>query len=78
MFNNFLYILKANEDVASKCPVASGGTLNDSAVLLGSSSIAQNSPVPSSSATNGQPFTVIAALPSTGMQPIDNKIIYEF
>ncbi|KAL9955941.1 hypothetical protein ACROYT_G037346 [Oculina patagonica] len=56
---------EANEDVASKCPVASRGTLNDSAVVLGSSSIAQNSPVPSSSATNGQQFTVIAAIPST-------------
>lgn len=56
---------ESNEDSARHCPIASGGALNDSAIFHGSSSVAQNSPVPSSSASNGQPFTVIAALPST-------------
>ena len=65
-FCHFLY-LKSNEDAARHCPISSGGALNDSALFHGSSSMAQNSSVPSSSASNGQPFTVIAALPSTGM-----------
>lgn len=62
------FLLKANEDAVRHCPIASAGALNDSAIFHGSSSIAQNSPVPSRSASNGQPFTVIAALPSTGME----------
>ena len=69
----FCEYFKSKEDVAHNCPVASGGSQNSSAVLLGSS-IAQKSPVPSSSATNGQPLTVIAALPSTGIQPLNNFI----
>lgn len=70
MCNVCCFLLKANEDAAQQCPIASGGALNDSAIFHGSSSMAQNSPVPSSS-SNGQPFTVIAALPSTGMDLIN-------
>ena len=57
---SFTYFLKPNEVVA-QCPISAGG---DSAVFHGSLS---DSSVPSSSASNGQQFTVIAALPSTGM-----------
>lgn len=69
------FLLKSNEDPAQQCPIASGGALNDSAIFHGSSSIAQNSPVPSSSASNGQPFTVIAAIPSTGMDSMYNNYL---
>ena len=65
------FFLKSNEVAARQCPIASGGALNDSVIFHGSSSMAKNSPVPSSSASNGQPFTVIAALPSTGMDFIN-------
>ncbi|KAJ7373666.1 hypothetical protein OS493_011275 [Desmophyllum pertusum] len=46
-------------EVVAQCPISAGG---DSAVFHGSLS---DSSVPSSSASNGQQFTVIAALPST-------------